>query len=723
MRMMSLPLLVRTKWLRHLWYSRTLVGVSFSSSSCAGEKNSQQVEINYSGKGGIAQILDESDSSRESVTEQGEGEPGAGQDPGHDEDEREQQEDEDQDLTRGPSPSSGERSPRHGGATSLRLIKEVMHSSSEALHLVSIDEWLPSLKPEEVNIWSTDFGNLVGGLFPETPRPEIEVANRYNEVRRRAVLPLLRQILHLFREDTPLVYENPDTRTTENNNDEGQEAEEDTTPRSSVIGAKVLKLQEYSVVSTSMPWPQPQSDAASAAVAGQRLHEHDHKQLFPLIPAVLSQLVSETRGSCFDMLLALEWIITNLFRYHIELTRKELDLDVQAVSRNCHRAFLDNTLINEYNEVAGMELFFFRASRMVRIMETYLHLLLAVVMLQPHCFNQETRLTICRLLTEDVRRARRKWNKMEFVITWKNLYHTADAYRLKTHVENILETGVYDIFDIFLKIQRSALRAVLDQRPAALANRRGANTDHREIGHDWTPVETTGGFIDFLYLYRTAFDGWVIDRDLVRAVIKLFAGKFDSLLDVGAGGGQYSQLLELGFSQVVAVDASSIAAEVTDGRVQFADLASDHMPQRIAEIVSAKTTGQKDNGSSRGEDDSDEKAKPDIGDALSNAGQAEVMETPQFNVVFCIEVAEHVAKESEDALLANLHALTEHFLVLSWSNDRDNDYHVNPLPPDRVVAKVEAMGFRLDNSKTTLLKEKSSVSWIKQNVMVFEKVS
>eukprot|EP00392_Amoebophrya_sp_AT5.2_P006357 g6369.t1 len=398
-------------------------------------------------------------------------------------------------------------------------------------------------------------------------------------------------------------------------------------------------------------------------------------------------LLSETRASCFDVLSALEWIVTNLIRYHTETMRAELTTDVQAVSHNSQQAFEDNTLINEYNEVAGMELFYFYGASMISLMEAYLELLLSVILLQPHCFNAETRLQLCKILTDEVRKTKQKWAKVEFLIAWKNLYATADAFRLKTHVEAVLESGIYAPVDALFEVQSNVLRNVLDKRRAALQNRVGENTAAKEIGHDWKPVEESGGFVDFLYLYRSRFDHWTVDRSLIRGIIKMFAHEFDSVADLGAGGGKYAELLQLGFARVKAVDASPIATEVTGGLVGFADL-----------------------------------SKPLTG----SFGEGEESESTEqeSDIAMCIEVAEHVAPEFEAVLMENLARAAKHFLVLSWSNDRENDYHVNPLPREDVVRKMEdCCGgvFSLDGEKTEKLQRAASVSWIRDNVMVFRK--
>ncbi|CAD7956625.1 unnamed protein product, partial [Amoebophrya sp. A120] len=646
----------------------------------------------------------------------------------------------------------------------------------EALRLSSIDEWLPSLEPDitgpladEGGEPKTDFGELIGDLFPEGgEKPEVEVSERYNEVRRRALFPVVKQFLHHFRPDTPFLYKEKDVvdaTTTATAVVGVVPASKEDGSSNSGPATSIMRRTQRGATATSdvhavdtvckLPSNDPanlQSGLLTNFTCADNFHRYNYTEELDTegIPYVLTKLLSQTRASCFDVLAALEYLITNLLRYQTEKLRKELHIDVQAVSRNSQRAFQDNTLLNEYNEVAGMELFYFYGSGMIQLLEEYLRLLLSTIMLQPHCFNAETRLQLCKLLTTDfAENVRNRWRKIEFTITWKNLYHLTDAFRLRTHVTEMLDVGIYNVVDLFHEIQLSVLRKILDDnsKRTALLNKPGQNTEAEKIGHDWTTVEKSGGFVDFLYLYRTKFDHWSIDKSLIRGIIRMFANEasnVESVVDLGAGGGKYSELLELGFPTVFAVDASPHAFETTKQRVHYADLSrrmvikkedatgNNSREQNGESEATSGTAGHQnsfsvvfeDGGVEEGEDanEGNREAHQEQG-VITTTDTNTLSSAYRFDLAICIEVAEHIAKEHENTLIQNLNRVSNRFLVLSWSNDRENDYHVNPLPQDEVVAMMEARTeFRIDREKSEKLKKAASIAWIKDNVLVFEKV-
>lgn len=445
----------------------------------------------------------------------------------------------------------------------------------------------------------------------------------------------------------------------------------------------------------------------------------------PGVEKVILRILSETRGQCYDVIRVLEWLVSSAIDYEAEKRRREIELDAQAVSHNANTAFRQDMLLNEYNEIVGLEVFYTHASIFVRMLESYLHLLLGVVMFEPHCFNEQARVAICRLLvggaepdlhgkdeseeeqaqhqrgggprpesgenefppdlTSDDRLVsfasiRLEWRKFEFSVAWRNLFDASqEAYKISKHIGTVYRL-LEHVFILFRHLQVDVFNRLLENSEEALRNQRGVNTNAETLGHNFYLTNREGGFGDLLHLYRTGFGDWHVDKGLIRALVKRFANQYDSIVDLGAGGGKYSEYLEAGFSRVVAVDGSPIAGMATFGKVQVLDLTKD--VRRKSEETS--TTLQE-----------------------------------QFDLGFCIEVAEHLPPEAETQFLRNLDYLVKFALVLSWSNDRDNQYHLNPKSSGEVRELLGRYNFVEKEEYTEEFRAASQVPWVKKNVMVF----
>jgi hypothetical protein len=95
----------------------------------------------------------------------------------------------------------------------------------------------------------------------------------------------------------------------------------------------------------------------------------------------------------------------------------------------------------------------------------------------------------------------------------------------------------------------------------------------------------------------------------------------------------------------------------------------------------------------------------------------------RYDISFCIEVAEHLPPAQEDIFLSNLRDLTKHVLVISWSAETMNTYHLNPKNATDVIPLVESYGFREIPGWSRKLKRLAEVEWIKENVLVFKRVN
>ncbi len=66
--------------------------------------------------------------------------------------------------------------------------------------------------------------------------------------------------------------------------------------------------------------------------------------------------------------------------------------------------------------------------------------------------------------------------------------------------------------------------------------------------------------------------------------------------------------------------------------------------------------------------------------------------------------------------------MTEDFLVLSWSNDTINEFHLNPRDSSDVIQLMEDRGhWSYRPAITKNFKEAATIQWIKDNVLVFMK--
>lgn len=123
----------------------------------------------------------------------------------------------------------------------------------------------------------------------------------------------------------------------------------------------------------------------------------------------------------------------------------------------------------------------------------------------------------------------------------------------------------------------------------------------------------------------------------------------DSFLDLGCSNGK---LLETIMDKYPHMEIQ--------GYDYFADWAKKYAHPRIAEKIN----------------------QGDLGTKISFA--------KKYNIVNCSEVGEHVEPQYEEILLQNLADATDDILILTWSNQKEDDVgqHVNPQPISRIIRKV-----------------------------------
>lgn len=97
----------------------------------------------------------------------------------------------------------------------------------------------------------------------------------------------------------------------------------------------------------------------------------------------------------------------------------------------------------------------------------------------------------------------------------------------------------------------------------------------------------------------------------------------------------------------------------------------------------------------------------------------------QTELVLFLNVGEYIPKEYENTVFKNICNITKKFLIISWQSNIDfskQNHVVNSMPNDILEQKLEIHGFKKDIMATQRLKEASSMSINKRNVMLFKRI-
>ncbi len=88
----------------------------------------------------------------------------------------------------------------------------------------------------------------------------------------------------------------------------------------------------------------------------------------------------------------------------------------------------------------------------------------------------------------------------------------------------------------------------------------------------------------------------------------------------------------------------------------------------------------------------------------------------------CLEVGEHIPQRYEKTLLANLHSHNQKGIILSWAVlGQEGHGHVNPQENAYIKEQMAGYGYQNDLAIENLLREKATLSWFKNTLMVFRK--
>jgi cyclopropane fatty-acyl-phospholipid synthase-like methyltransferase len=94
----------------------------------------------------------------------------------------------------------------------------------------------------------------------------------------------------------------------------------------------------------------------------------------------------------------------------------------------------------------------------------------------------------------------------------------------------------------------------------------------------------------------------------------------------------------------------------------------------------------------------------------------------KFDWVMSLEVGEHLPQQFEDIFIQNLHNNNTSGIVLSWAVKGQGGHgHFNEQNNDYVKSKICGLGYFNDIKSEQILREKSTLYWFRNTIMVFRK--
>lgn len=92
----------------------------------------------------------------------------------------------------------------------------------------------------------------------------------------------------------------------------------------------------------------------------------------------------------------------------------------------------------------------------------------------------------------------------------------------------------------------------------------------------------------------------------------------------------------------------------------------------------------------------------------------------KYDVVMCLEVLEHIPAEHEQTTLNNICKHTKTYVVISWARpNQKSKGHVNCKPQEYVIEQMTQRGFRLLWAISDRLRQQCTLSWFRNNLLVF----
>lgn len=172
---------------------------------------------------------------------------------------------------------------------------------------------------------------------------------------------------------------------------------------------------------------------------------------------------------------------------------------------------------------------------------------------------------------------------------------------------------------------------------------------------------------------KSETDTHVFDESLCSAIVTVCQNQnIKSIVDIGCGNGAYVEFLNKQGLNCWGYDGSPMTEELTGGVCKRKDFS-----ERV------------------------------------NIGK--------FGLVLSLEVGEHIPKDYEQIFLDNLTDAAIGLIILSWAVvGQGGDGHVNCQNNDYVIQQMENRGFYYDFETTQYLREKASISWLKNTILAFE---
>jgi SAM-dependent methyltransferase len=178
--------------------------------------------------------------------------------------------------------------------------------------------------------------------------------------------------------------------------------------------------------------------------------------------------------------------------------------------------------------------------------------------------------------------------------------------------------------------------------------------------------------------------GWTDDYERFAALL-LVHFKFKSVIDLGCGNAYIVSLLEKCGREVVAMDGSEHAQGYADNVVVH----TFDLTRPIVEFPF-------------------------------------VSPMPMFDLVLCLEVAEHLPPEAADTIVKSISDVARNYVVFSAAEKGyGGTDHLNEQPKEYWREKFEARGFEQDINKTVFmmygLSECEHTWWFAKNIMIFKR--
>ena len=92
----------------------------------------------------------------------------------------------------------------------------------------------------------------------------------------------------------------------------------------------------------------------------------------------------------------------------------------------------------------------------------------------------------------------------------------------------------------------------------------------------------------------------------------------------------------------------------------------------------------------------------------------------RYDWVLSMEVIEHIPAQYETIVLDNIDRAAGHGVVLSWARiGQGGFHHVNNRSPSYVNQTMYSRGFTMDLNASLMLRKQATLSWLRNNVMLF----